>query len=101
MHHVNEPEPLGLFAATALFGGTSLYLAGHAAFWRRAGGGIKSRRLGGATLLLALIPLGVAIPALASLGLTVAVTGAVVLIESVRYAEARSEVRRTAHPGSR
>jgi low temperature requirement protein LtrA len=100
MHHVNEPEPLGLFAAVALFGGTSLYLAGHAAFWRRAGGKVKGWRLAGASLLLALTPVGAAIPALAALALTVAVTGAVVVIETLRYADVRAEVRRSAHPGS-
>ena len=98
MHHVNEPKPLGWFASAALFGGTSLYLAGHTAFWRRAGGKIKGWRLGGATLLLALIPVGALIPALASLALTVAVTGAVVVLETLRYAQARAEVRSTAHP---
>jgi low temperature requirement protein LtrA len=100
MHHVNEPEPQGIFAAAALFGGTSLYLAGHTAFWRRAGGKIKGWPLGGATLLLALIPVGAALPALASLALTVAVTGAVAGIETVRYAEARAEVRSAMHPRS-
>ena len=98
MHSVNDAEPLGLFAASALFGGTSLYLAGHAAFWRRAGGTIKYWRLGAATLLLALIPLGAALPALASLAVTLLVTGVVTTVETLRYAQKRAEVRRSVHP---
>ena len=98
MHHVNDTEPLGLFAAIALFSGTSLYLAGHAAFWHRAGGTVKGWRLGAATLLLALIPLGAVLPALAALALTFGITAAVATIETVRYAQKRAEVRRTMHP---
>ncbi len=98
MHHVNDAEPLGFFAAIALLGGTSLYLAGHAAFWHRAGGTVKGWRLGGATMLLALIPVGAALPALAGLALTVGISGAVATIETVRYAEKRAEVRGKLHP---
>ncbi|WP_210480758.1 low temperature requirement protein A [Naasia sp. SYSU D00948] len=98
MHHVNDSDPLGLFAGVALFGGTSLYLAGHAAFWWRAGGRLKTWRLGAAALLIAVIPLGAAVPALASLAIAVAITGAVAAIETLAYAQGRAEIRASAHP---
>jgi len=98
MHSVNDAEPLGLFAAVALFGGTSLYLAGHAAFWRRAGGTIKVLRLIAGTVLLLLIPVGAAVPALAALGMVVALSAAVAAVETLRYAQKRAEVRRSVHP---
>ena len=49
---VSSVRPVGLFASSALFGGTALYLFGHALFWRRVGGTWKRWRLAGATLLL-------------------------------------------------
>ncbi|MDQ4138267.1 MAG: low temperature requirement protein A [Actinomycetota bacterium] len=99
MHHVDDTKPLGLFASIALLGGTSLYLAGHAAFWRRAGGSLKSMRLAAGTLLLALIPLAAGIPALPALALVVAVVVAVAAVETIRYAQKRAEVRGALHPG--
>jgi low temperature requirement protein LtrA len=98
MHSVNETDAMGLFGACALFGGTSLYLAGHAAFWRRAGGTWKIVRLGAATLLLALIPVGALMSSLAAMVLVVAVPATVVVVESLRHGEKRAEVRRTVHP---
>jgi low temperature requirement protein LtrA len=98
MHSVNDAEPLGMFAAIALFSGTSLYLAGHTAFWWRAGGTLKVWRLGAATLLLALIPAGAAVPALAALTMVVVVTAAVATVETLRYAAKRAEVRSAIHP---
>lgn len=91
--HATESEPLGLFGAWALFGGTSLYFAGQALFWRRVGGSWKALRLVGATVLLALIPAGMLLQSLAALGLTLVVAVAVVAIETVRYAAHRAEIR--------
>jgi low temperature requirement protein LtrA len=97
MHHVEEREPFGLFGAAALFGGTSLYLAGHGAFWRRSAGYWKIWRMGGAAVLVALVPVGASVPALAALVLVVLVTAAIVVIETIRYAEARAEIRSSQH----
>ena len=93
--HAADGEPLGLFAAVALFGGSSLYLAGHAFFWRRVGGTWMVWRLGGATLLLALIPLTIHLPPLVGLGIAVVMCAGVAVIETRRYAEKRAEIRET------
>jgi low temperature requirement protein LtrA len=86
-------HPLGLFGAAALFGGTSLYLAAHAAFWRRVGGGIKVWRLAGGVLLLALVPVGALAQPLVALGIVVAVVLAVVVLETRRYSGIRAQLR--------
>jgi low temperature requirement protein LtrA len=100
MHHVEDPEPLGLFAAAALFGGTSLYLAGHGAFWRRAGHGWKVLRMAGAAVLLALVPVGGTMTSLTALTVVVTITCAVVIVETRLHAEVRAEVRSKQHaPG--
>jgi low temperature requirement protein LtrA len=91
--HIQSSEAFGLFGSAALLGGTSLYLAGHALFWRRVGGAWKYFRLGGGALLLALIPVAVLVPAIAALGGAVAITLTVVVIETVRYREPRAKIR--------
>jgi len=91
--HAVDTAPLGLFGAAALFGGTSLYLAGHAFFWRRVGGTWKAWRLVGGTALLALLPIGALLQPLIALGLAVAVAIAAALGESVMNAQHRAEVR--------
>ena len=92
MHSADSPKPLGLFAACALFGGTALYLFGHALFWRRVGGTWKVWRLVGATLLVAQVPLGLVTAPLASLGIVTAVTAVVVVVESVRFRAQRADI---------
>lgn len=91
--HASSQEPLGLFAASALFGGPALYLAGHAFFWKRVGGTLNVWRLAGAGLLLALIPVGMLLPALPALGIVVAICVAVAATETRRYAEKRAQIR--------
>ncbi|HEX4444047.1 MAG TPA: low temperature requirement protein A [Galbitalea sp.] len=92
----NSGEQFGLFGACALFGGTSLYLFAHALFWKRVGGAWKVWRLAGATLLLALIPIGTFVPSIAALGMTVGAVAIVVTIESVLFSAARREIRESA-----
>jgi low temperature requirement protein LtrA len=89
--HVTEHEPFGLFGAAALFGGTSLYLAGHALFWRRICGRWARWRLAGAALLLALIPLGAVLLPLLALALAVVVTAATAAIDRMRSRELARE----------
>ena len=93
LHDVGEP--LHTVPAVALCGGAALYLLGHIAFLVRTTGRIFRRRTIGATLLLALIPAALAIPALASLALVGAVCSAVVAWEAIRYRRDRMVLR---HP---
>jgi low temperature requirement protein LtrA len=93
MASAGSSTPLGLFGGCALFGGTSLYLFGHAAFWKRVGGSWKVWRLAGATALLAIVPVSLVVPPLASLGIAVVVVVVVVTIESVLFAQQRAELR--------
>jgi low temperature requirement protein LtrA len=87
-------EPLDLVPATATLGGAAIYLLAHVAVRLRSAGSLNARRLVGAFLLLALIPVAVRVPALATIGLLAAVLSALVAYETVRYAEARQRVRR-------
>ena len=82
VHAVGHSSAFGLFGASALFGGTSLYLAGHAAFWRRVGGAWKFWRLAGAVVLLTLIPVATRLPPLGALGLVVLLSALVIVLEA-------------------
>ncbi len=93
LHHIHSA--LDLIPAVALCGGVALYLLGHVAFLRVTTGRIFRRRTGGAALLLVLIPVAVAIPALAALALVSGVCSLVVAYEAIRYRESRVRVR---HP---
>jgi low temperature requirement protein LtrA len=86
-------DPLKLVPAVALLGGAALYLLAHVAFRLRNMGSLSTRRLVCALLLLALIPAGVTLPALATLGVLAAVLVALILYEALRYADVRERVR--------
>jgi low temperature requirement protein LtrA len=86
-------EALDTVPAVGLCGGAALYLFAHIAFLYRMTGRVFRRRTVGALLLLALIPVAIAIPALAALGLVSAVCSLVVAYEVIRYREARIHVR--------
>jgi low temperature requirement protein LtrA len=88
-------DALDTVPAVAICGGAALYLLGHIAFLFRTTGYVFRRRTIGAAVLLALIPLAVAIPALAALALVSAVCALVVAYEAVRYREDRVRLR---HP---
>lgn len=90
---VAAPAPIGLFTACALFGGTSLYLGGHALFWRLVSREWNWWRVSGGTALLALTAAGAQLSALAALATVVAVVVVVVVFESRYYAQQRSHVR--------
>ncbi|HMH57658.1 MAG TPA: low temperature requirement protein A [Galbitalea sp.] len=92
MATAGNSSALGLFGGCALFGGTSLYLFGHAAFWKRVGGYWKVWRLAGATVLLALVPVCLVVPPLACLGIVVVVTAIVVTAESILFSQQRAEL---------
>jgi low temperature requirement protein LtrA len=89
-------DELGPVPTVGLCGGTALYLVGLVAFLFRTTGRVFRRRTIGAVALLALIPVGLAVPALAALALVSAVCAAVVAYEGLRYRQQRLRVR---HPG--
>jgi low temperature requirement protein LtrA len=91
--HAGDGAGLGAFYAVPLYGGTALYLAGQVVFKRRVlGAASRERPLAVAALLLAL-PLGIVLPPLAALGGILAILGALIAVESVRYADDRRGVR--------
>lgn len=92
--HVDSSGHLGLYGACALMGGTSLYLGGHAAFWKRVGHIWKPDRLLAAAALLGLIPVAAIVSPLIALVLVVVVLVGTVTFERLRYADQRAAVRR-------
>ena len=91
--HLDSGQALGLFGAAALFGGTSLYLAGHAFFWRRVAHQWLASRLIGAAVLLVLVPIGALLPPLGAIAVASLSTLLIVVIETVRYRRPRAELR--------
>jgi low temperature requirement protein LtrA len=89
----NVGEPLKLIPVVALLGGSALYLLGHVAFRLRNLGTLNKQRLLTAGLLLALIPVGVELPALATLALLALALSALVTYEAIRFADARDRIR--------
>jgi low temperature requirement protein LtrA len=86
-------DELTLVTATAMLGGTTLYLLAHVAFRLRNVGSLNAHRLAAAVLLVALLPLAVEVPSLATLAVLTGVLGALVGYEAFRFAEARDSVR--------
>ena len=90
-------DELEIVPATALLGGTALYLLAHVAFRWRNVHRFSSARLIAACACLVLIPVAVALPALATLGALAALLCALVGYERARFAELRARLR---HPAS-
>ena len=86
-------EPLKLVPAAALFGGTAVYLLAHVAFRLRNLHTVNRQRLLTAVVMLALIPVAVELPALASVVVVAALLSALIAYEAVRFAEARDRIR--------
>jgi low temperature requirement protein LtrA len=89
--HTDLGEPFGWFGASALFGGTSLYIAGLSFFWLRMRGEWKVVALVAATALLALIPVAALLPPLGALALVVACALALVVVEVRRHRRAAAD----------
>ena len=85
--------PLKTLAVIALFGGLAMYLLAHVAFRLRNTGTINTQRLVTAVLLLALIPVAMAVPALVALSIATAVIVLLVVYETVRFREVRHRIR--------
>ncbi|HEU0318887.1 MAG TPA: low temperature requirement protein A, partial [Solirubrobacteraceae bacterium] len=86
-------DPLALVPAVAMLGGTAVYLTAHVAFRLRNIGTLNRQRLVATAVLLALIPAGVRLPALATLAVLAAVLAVLITYEAVRFAEARARIR--------
>lgn len=91
-------EPLKLVPAVALCGGVALYLVAHILFRLRNVGSLNRQRLVVSGLLLALLPLAVELPALATLAAVAGLCVGLIAYEALRFAEARDRVRRAAEP---
>jgi low temperature requirement protein LtrA len=94
--HVDDP--LKLVPAVALLGGPAVYLLAHVAFRWRNVHRFSPQRLLCAIVLLALIPAAVELPALATLGIAGALLAALIVYESVHFAELRARLRHGAAP---
>ncbi|HEX5610615.1 MAG TPA: low temperature requirement protein A [Solirubrobacterales bacterium] len=86
--------------ATALFGGVALYLLGLVAFRYRHVRTINRRRLGLAIVLLILIPVATAIPAVAAVAIVVALIWTLIAFEHRGYDERRDQLRHEAYGAS-
>ena len=89
-------EPLATVPAVALCGGVALYLLAHILFRLRNVRTLNRQRLVVAAFLLALLPLAVEIPALATLSIVTALCIGLIAYEAIRFSEARERVRRAA-----
>jgi low temperature requirement protein LtrA len=87
-------EALKWVPATALLGGTAIYLLAHVAFRWRNIHTLNRQRLAMAIVLPFLIPLAHALPSLASLGGLAALLVGLVAYEAIRFGEARERLRR-------
>jgi len=82
--------------AFALLGGTAIYLLGLVAFRYRHVRTINRRRLGLAIVLLILVPVATAVPALVALAVVVALIWAMIAYEHRGYGEDRDQLRHEA-----
>jgi low temperature requirement protein LtrA len=87
-------DPLKVEAATALLGGLGMYLLAHVAFRWRHIHTLNTRRTALAVIFVALIPLAVEIPALATLVLATVALWILIVVETHSYGESRARLRR-------
>ena len=86
-------DPLELVPAAALLGGTAIYLLAHVAFRLRNVHTLSRQRLLCALVLVALIPVALELPALATLAILAALLSALIAFEALRFSEARERIR--------
>ncbi len=89
--HVDEP--LGTIPAVGLFGGVALYSAAHVAFRWRNRRTYARRRIAAVVAFLALIPVGLAVDSLLSLGIVFVICWGLITYDAIRFREARARVR--------
>ncbi len=86
-------DPLRWETASALVGGTALYLLAHVAFKLRSLGAFSAQRFVAALVLLAVVPLAHEVDAVATVAIVGAVLWGLIAYETVRYADTRDRVR--------
>jgi low temperature requirement protein LtrA len=91
IEHVGDP--LDSVPAAALVGGVAVYLLGHVAFRWRQVHSLSRQRLLAALASLLLYPVALAVPAIATLALVLAVLCLLIVYEVTRFAESRARVR--------
>jgi len=96
----HDGDPLKLVPTTALLGGTATYLLAHVAFRLRNVQSLSGRRLVCSLVLLALVPVTLAlkISSLATLAILAAVLSLPTVYEVTRYADMRDRVRHQRSP---
>jgi low temperature requirement protein LtrA len=92
-HDHTLADPLATLPLAAMYSGVALFLLAHVAFTYRVERIVKVQRVIAGALLLALIPVGMVLPALGALALPVAVMVLLIVVESIRFAEARERIR--------
>ena len=91
--HAEDSEPLGAFYAVPLFGGAALYLAGYVLFKRRMHSALSRPRLVAIGVLVAALPVAIALPPLAGLAGLVLILAALATFETIRYSQTRRSLR--------
>jgi low temperature requirement protein LtrA len=86
-------DPLKVVPAVALCAGVAVYLLAHVLFRLRNVGSVNRQRVVVALLLLALLPLALEVPALATLAAVAGLCVALIAYEAIRFSEARERVR--------
>ncbi len=86
-------DPLKIEVATAMLGGTAIYLLAHVAFRWRNVHRFSTQRLICAAALLALIPLATEIASLATLAIVLALLAVLIAYETVHFADLRERLR--------
>jgi low temperature requirement protein LtrA len=86
-------DPLDIVPATALLGGTAIYLLAHVAFRARNVHRFSWQRLIVAAGLFALLPAAVELPALGTLAILGAALCALIVYEAHRFADLRDRLR--------
>jgi low temperature requirement protein LtrA len=86
-------DALDTVPAVALVGGVGLYLLAHVAFRWRLFGSLGRERLVAGVVVLALFPVAVELPALATISLVLAVLCVLIGYEVTRFAATRERVR--------
>jgi low temperature requirement protein LtrA len=93
----HDGEVMHTVPAVALSGGVALYLLAHVAFKRRAAGAWSTARLAAAAIVLALLPVVLAVEALVALAIVTAVVAGLIVFERIRFAELRAQERARLH----
>ena len=84
---------LDVVIATAMLGGTALYLLAHVAFRYRNVHTVNNHRLACAVLLLVFIPVAVEVPSLVTLAFIALALTVLIALEAVRFAGSRERAR--------